>query len=432
MKDIEFFKRLNEELDDMIPPMSEELRNEPIATDSAPSSSGRLKRFWRKKINRIISVAAAFVLLCVIAAGSVLLSAPEKERYALMRLDINPSVSVVLDKNYRVCGVASNNADADILLQDDDFVTSLQNQTCENAAVLLTERAAKAGFLDVFDEGTKERYNQVTITITGEREVDNAAVQNIGKAVTGYFCERGVYLFAQVNILTDENIRKTVGELTAGKTLFYRRLEQAENLEKYAESAAYGYAETLLASALEKYDLYEKTDALNEAIKDDPENSLRLSYWSVDREKNERIADLCAQMEALLRKMKYLYDLEWSSDVAYSVSRSAYLAGIVGVNIEQLRTLCEEGIGEETFGGLSNIDVRINYFKFVGNDTLQTVFNDLLNGDIGTFEQLADDISYLVTGKAQALFDKYSGLFSLPRSTIGEEDYGAFLARIGK
>lgn len=70
MKSSDFLNKLNRELDETVPELSDALKNTPIETrapaDRKPVPGGRRLRF------RILSVAAAVLILCIAAAGIVL------------------------------------------------------------------------------------------------------------------------------------------------------------------------------------------------------------------------------------------------------------------------------------------------------------------------------------------------------------------------
>ena len=101
-------------------------------------------------------------------------------------------------------------------------------------------------------------------------------------------------------------------------------------------------------------------------------------------------------------------------------------------DIAALRALEKAGISEQTFGGIGNLSLRMGYYEFVGADVLKSVFEELFDGETGTIGELLENIAALVQSKAQALYLRFSAVFSLPREPLGDADYAAFLDRIGK
>ena len=141
MKQSDFFEKLNRELENAVPPMSERLKDEPICThkdepvrtqaeaDTAerakkapvsagtnPSPAGGNRKRKRARLWGAVGAVAAAVLIVCSAVLGALSTRPVSPRYACMYIDINPSLALTLDENYRVKKAVSRNADADTFL----------------------------------------------------------------------------------------------------------------------------------------------------------------------------------------------------------------------------------------------------------------------------------------------------------------------------
>lgn len=449
----DFFKRLDGELDAITPPLSETLKAEPIVSASperepvpeykaepvpaAAGAGGHSGRFFGAARWRVPAIVLACVLLCGLVLG-VLFAALPRGGVSVLRLDINPSVGFVLDGSQKVTGVISLNADGDtVLLSEEGFFDSLIGTSAEEAAIAVTDRAAQTGYLDVTDTGSAEGYNEVTLTLTGANASAETASE-ISSAITEHSRSLGIYLYAEAETVKSD-VSEQAERYAEEQALYYERIGEAAALEAYAERRAYDCAEVLLAEALTKYDLYVRIRELNVQIAEACGGSLSLLfdtasywYWRDREDASEEVAALCAETERTLAQMRLLFGLEWDSYFAFETSYGAYMLTVSEADVAELRVLLEEGIGEENFGGTENLALRLKYYNFVGNDLLQTIFSELFDGVTDTLEELFESISSLVSSEAQALYLRYSALFSLPREAIGEAEYAAFLARIGK
>lgn len=438
MKKSDFFEQLDQELDTLVPELSEPLKTAPIRT-RAPAEDGersealsagtsfgaRLKGFLRRNAVRLAGVTASVLVLCLIAlpiAFGVMSGSPA---YIVMQTDINPSLSVLLDDSYTVCGVRSNNRDGDTLLEDGEFSASLIGLSAEQAAIRISEQAALTGFLDVEELGSAAQYNAVTVTLTADGRVSDTLAEEIVTGLEEYFCEKGVYVYAACEIARGE----TDGLVASFEesALVYERLSAAE-LEAYAEYAAYAYAEELLADALLRYDLYETVYTQNRELMALTDGR---SYWELD-EANEETAALFAEIERALSKLNVLYSASFASYGEFWLSYTTYRAGILLADVEALRALAKSGLNADTFGGVGNLGVRLNYYEFVGSDLFRTVLEELLDGKTDTLEALVSDVASLAELRISARLARYAALFRLPRAAIGEREYAQFLERIGK
>ncbi len=449
----DFFEKLNDELDAITPPLSAALQAEPIASAPCPETAPEPEAAFVSasagagghtggsfKRTRLPALLLAGVLFFVLLAGVLLLALP-CGGVSLLSLDINPSVQLVLGANGRVEAVVSGNADGDtVLLSEEGFASSLVGMRAEEAAVALTDRAAQTGYLDVFNEGSAKEYNEVTLLLTGGNASKERA-EEIAAAVTAHSRSEGVYLYVSAGAVR-EDAASEAASLTEDAALYYARIHEAETLAAYAESSAYAYAETLLADALKKYDLFCGIQTLNEQLAEACGETLGAFpdtasywYWREREDASEQISALCEEAARALAEMRLRFGQEWDSYFSFQVAYTAYMFAASAVSEEdvaELRGLLEEGIGRENFGGAENFSVRLKYYNFVGSDLLQTVFSALFGGGTGTTEELFSVLSSLIASEAQALYLRYSALFSLPRAAIGDEQYAAFLARIGK
>lgn len=138
-----------------------------------------MKNTWKK----FISIA----LTGALASTAFVACQPEKtSAESMVSIDVNPSVSLVLDQNDKVLSVIAENEDAQIMIYETDF----SGMTVEAATKKLADLAVEYGYLSESNRG---------VSVTAQGEVDLSKVQ---EAVKNSFSQaaNGEYT---VNVTTD-------------------------------------------------------------------------------------------------------------------------------------------------------------------------------------------------------------------------------------
>lgn len=455
MKKKDFFEQLNRELENALPPMSERLKDEIIQTsadrlparcDTRTTTSKRKPSLRFVKIfTAAASIILSFIMLFSLFGRNIFLRG---EEFAVMQIDINPSLALTLDEDYRVKKVTSRNEDGDVLLQDKTFAESLQDKSAEEAARLIAERAAATGYIRISDKGTAEKYNKITVSLFNNRENASKEAQGIQNELVEFFNDKGVYVYIETFSEKTPEAKTLTNKYDTLPTLWYDfKTESADiaALTSLAEKTVYDYAADLLKDALAKYDLLNEIGRINKKIIALPENSggeIFGNYWTVD----EKILGiegnaLFAQMSPLIETLYILYGIDCRErglihgSVSYQKYKAAsdyYEAILDEEDMEDLRKLDAEGIDENSFGGIENLPRRLRFYSLVANDFFGKIASDILDGAVQTAEKLLNDISALVSDRAEKREQKFSALFSLERKPISEQEYEDFLQRIGK
>lgn len=449
MKKRDFFRQLEQDLDAAAPAMSDRLKEQPIRTARTPAQAKEnsaktssplpaaktpVRRFPRRFT--AIAACAAAVVLCAFAAVPLFKAFfPAGETAACLYIDINPSLALTLDENYKVRKAVSRNADGDTLTENDEFSESLIGLSAADAAVKVAEQAARSGYFDFFDKGNETEYNEMSVTLKSS-EGSETALSGIRDSLVDYFCDEGIYVYVNAAEESDPDAgetRKALESRPASYVEWVADTQSAEEMTLLTEETAYRYASDLLKDALRKYDLFRSIDDLNARIREDPDNPLGLSYWTINRDLNDNVRTLCAETERQLEALYLLYGVDGrSSYLAYSAAKTAYDASVLLADVDALRELDKAGINAQTFGGIGNLSVRVNYFYFVSNDILYDLVTDIWNGAVATVEELLSDLGSLIADRAETLLERYSAVFALPRESIGATEYDDFLQRIGK
>ena len=128
-------------------------------------------------------VATALIaVLCISLSAAVFTGCEQDNGKTYVSLDINPSVSLILDGKGAVLDVVAENEDAQVLLVD----LTLEGKTLEEAVKLVAEASVECGFLSaensvvdvsVVAENGKAKYES---TILGEIERSFSAAATDG------------------------------------------------------------------------------------------------------------------------------------------------------------------------------------------------------------------------------------------------------------
>ena len=154
--------------------------------------------------------------ICIALTGTVVSTAfagcnPEQaSAESMVSIDINPSVSLVLDQNDKVLSVIAENEDAQIMIYETDF----SGMTVEAATKKLADLAVEYGYLSESNRG-------VSVTAQGEVDlskvqaaVENAFTQAANGAFTVNVTTDGLFsVNRELSMVNDEyNLNLTVGE----------------------------------------------------------------------------------------------------------------------------------------------------------------------------------------------------------------------------
>ncbi|MBQ2740713.1 MAG: hypothetical protein IJF39_03725 [Clostridia bacterium] len=126
----------------------------------------------KQQVKRIISLALGGVLTTGLCTGLIACKPTEEAKAeSLVSIDVNPSVSLVLDGENKVLSVIAENEDAQVLLYNENFV----GLTAEQAAQKIADLAVELGYLNEGNRG---------VSITAQGKIDQASVE---AAVKGAF-----------------------------------------------------------------------------------------------------------------------------------------------------------------------------------------------------------------------------------------------------
>lgn len=160
------------------------------------------------KTKKGIIIGVVVVLIVAILAVSLyFIFRKREEPTAIMQLETNPGVSLVLDQDNKVIAEVAINSDGEQMLALVSFV----GLDAQDAAQKFAETASRMEIMNDGDDLTPNPDKQTVITITISAE-DSEKYQNLAnkakEAVNQYFSENGVFAGAIANI--NNNIKDAI------------------------------------------------------------------------------------------------------------------------------------------------------------------------------------------------------------------------------
>lgn len=279
MNDKDLKRRLEDELESIAPKMSQRVANAPIGTSS--EGGAKRTRAPRRKVRFTVAVSAIAAVLVIAIVLAVVVpplfkTVPEQGEGGYLLMNINPDVEILFDEDGKVTSVKSGNADADVLLADESFRSSLVGESVDAAAAAVAERALEMGYI----VGDASSPDAVGLTVVGG---DGAA--KIGAAVRAAFVDAGAacvvvaktadraWLAERFDVAEGE-LKDMLAEVEKGADSFFERAAQdladvSDLTLEYVASVAEYLKDSLRTAAAEAraaQAMFAELEAINEEI----------------------------------------------------------------------------------------------------------------------------------------------------------------------
>ena len=231
MNDKDLKRRLEDELESIAPKMSQRVANAPIGTSS--EGGAKRARAPRRNVRFTVAVSAIAAVLVIAIVLAVVVpplfkTVPEQGEGGYLLMNINPDVEILFDEEGKVTSVKSGNADADVLLADESFRSSLVGESVDTAAAAVAERALEMGYID----GDATSPDAVGLTVVG-----GDGVAKIGAAVRAAFVDAGAACvvvaktadkawLAQRFDVAEGELKDMLAEVEQGADAFFERTAQ--------------------------------------------------------------------------------------------------------------------------------------------------------------------------------------------------------------
>ncbi len=225
------------------PDKAEEIWNTPV--EKADSNAWFLKENTFKNKRTVPS----YVAIMVTAAACIILAVTFRITYsplvsAIIYLDVNPSITIEVDKNNKVIKVSANNDDGSVILEDMD----LKNKEADEAVDIIIEAMVKNGYL------TNDK-NALLISVDSKDEEHSSSLeqkisQSAGKTIATYL-DKSIILCQSINTDDDDKDMADKYNITPGKAALIKKLV-SENQSWSASDLASMPMSTLLKYCMDE------------------------------------------------------------------------------------------------------------------------------------------------------------------------------------
>lgn len=427
MKVKKFFAKLNDELNSAVPPMSDDLKEMPITvsqfapaeTDeqSEKTSKFNFAQFFSPK--RLGLIATAFVIAFVALFSVISFTGKNGvSNQVIVKLNINPSVELVLDEDMKVEKVVSDNADGDLILKIEGFSDSLIGLELKEAVKQIANKATELGFIDYKKDGQNGEYNQLTISASGNKKrLPKDLLSETQEYVVEFFNQSGIYLFVETVEEYSDNFKNVLDELNQKHTYYLQSIEQsATSLKEYATELIFDYCNNLLTLSLEKYDLLMEIKSLNDQVKSAQDSWFAQGAWNYTGD-NAEILAIIAKLNEKVELYNQKFDEKLDSEIALNTALGFYVF-VSDEDINALKEIANNKI-DETFFSLEN-EYWLTFTSIAVEDFIEDVveFYKTLSSSV---ENVFYEMVNLLTQKIEGIREHASITPDLEK--ISEEDY---------
>lgn len=433
-----FFKKLDDELSKSVPPLSDELLNAPITLKQADEDMATTEikekttsKFWSFFTPVRIGALATSILICFLAVFGIIRFGGNKKAVSdsvILQIDINPSVSLLLDSDMKVERVVSNNSDGDLILKAEGFLQEIVGKKAEEGVKLVAEEARKLGFIDAEKRGENGEYNNLLVSAKGNKEkLPENLLEDISTTVIEYFNSSGIYLFVECVNEGMQEFETQINNVKNQAQLYYEGIKESkEQLISHLNNLFFEYCNELLTFSLNKYDLYFEINELNEKIKQE-ENGLG-DYWVNAIVGN--VEDYNQEMGALLDELYNVYgedyrELSIENSVAFATKMAIY--DPENIDFVGLKQLAVDKIDANSFE--ENADLILDFILISAEEFISDAIDFYKMLGDATVQSLQDMVNGITDRLLQTKENLYSIVSNVP---ITNEEYQAFLQLIGK
>ncbi len=416
-----------------------------------PHKAGIKKNPFKYKGFTIGSIAAVLVIAIVlsIALPIALNRKPNPPSVALsnqgyIQMDINPSVELLYDKDFKVTKVLSNNSDGDVLLNDQSFYSSLIGKNADEVATMIVKRSGELGFIKPEGDNVVR-----VISVNDDDTSSTTALDKIADNIQDSMSKMGVfcvvakekkdksYLEEKFGTAVD-NVNDALAQLQDKATNYFERISSDLNtsideLQKYYEQQI---TETVRAELVAECNrivktraLLAQTNQLNDKIKSLSKTGW-LGYWYyLDNPKY-----ITAQIRPVFDKMTTVLDeISRNRDGATidsEIDLGAIIATYKMINEQKLLEFGNKTL--EEFKGYVGI---ISDMLKGANEQFVAKIEELLDSTVTDVQEFLINAKERVNDMSESLSEAYSNIFYQPRPAIStasyEQRYNAIIKEYG-
>lgn len=231
-------KMLKSQLEKAVPPLDEDIKNLPIDTPDSQNIKNGKDTLARSKKAIIASVCAVVILAIIGISLACTLPFRISDESMLFTVEINPSATIVTDKNGIVTNIISSNPDADVILSDSGAKSKIIGKPLDVAIVNYTDAASMLGFIDVTKKGSAVR---ISACEKGENLLGTAK-----HTLESYFIDKGIFAVVISETVNLEEFKNRSGIVADSFNALLSAVKDSRTL--YNDRSAQGAdAKTLLS-----------------------------------------------------------------------------------------------------------------------------------------------------------------------------------------
>ena len=330
------------ELDAVIPPLKSEA-----------TKPQKRKHDFRRTVS-LVGGLAAMLAICFVIVFSLLPKTPpvdptdDTPSVTYLSVEVNPSVCFVADKDGIVTKVLATNQDADVVLLDDERMTSLMNVPLTQAVQTYVDYAAELGYLNLVD-GDAVRMSMC------EGYGEPTLVENVKKELTVHLREKGIFAAVLSHSQGVGDFLSATGmkmdaledEFKNVSSLYTKRHSQDKSLEDIVEE----YKRDIIGNQLEEYiqEVYddvsqrkqriEELQSYHAVITEHEDNTFALDFWSFH---HAHFSHISKELEKALEDMDLAlgtYEKDFHVNLNSYLSFMAEVALVEQMPLDDIETL---------------------------------------------------------------------------------------------
>lgn len=385
-------KRWKSELDQVVPPLSEKVKNQPIATQSEQTTVEEKPKKNFLWLKRLMPVCAALIVTLVAVMTGILYpfggEGGSVGKTAIMSVEINPKATFTVNDDGKVTSVVAVNSDADVVLSSEQTMDAMIGKDIAVAVTKFVTVATELGYINLNEE------DAVRISSCGEWKDEWLA--NAKNSVTTYFKDNKIKTVvieekvdftefcSRVNFTEFDDLDEVGKWLEKAKPLTIERdfdeKEQSDLQDAYLSSVFNGIIKEEITDLVGDFseDIKELSD-INEQIEQECNG---MNYWLakvLTIHPTPRQKELFDEMQDELDEFyeEYAVAIGSAEELALRLEKSEEFAGIVEDTISSIF----DGIIGDLMSVFESIALQfgIDVSRFEEFTEIPTSLDELLN-----------------------------------------------------
>ncbi len=351
-------KRLNKELDSIVPPTLK-IDGVTDAEFSLATDGANVRLNGGRNLKITLTCVLLAIVLFLTCWFTIPLFAKKPLGKNVIVLEINPCVKVASDENGRVVSVVSGNSDGDVVLYDLRN-EKLVGKTEEEVILILIDKAVELDFIS-----DNREVNKINLSVLTENGSD-ALAKKLNASVLNYLTDNEIYGVVEDKTLSAKEYSEK----------FSQSFETVKEVFDYVASSPKFVYENELSDGLTEEDFWlEYKNFLQE---------ITLSYCNIIKQKSKDLSNIKTFVFSLELLVKDAFSIESVDDII--IGKDAYNSFITAKN--DFETKYGERLTKDRYNDLCN---EYNSFTGVLTDIISTITSVCINS-FDEFKKMAESV----------------------------------------